>query len=130
MKFYNKQITSLKLNEVFVFGSNLKGIHGAGAAKLARDKFGAKIGVGLGFTGQAYAIPTKSDPYTVLALQTISSYIVLFGVDAKLNPELEFYITQIGCGLAGYTPAQIAPMFNHTKLDNVHYHEDWRLYLE
>ena len=130
MKFYNKQITSLKLNEVFVFGSNLKGIHGAGAAKLARDKFGAKIGVGLGFTGQAYAIPTKSDPYTVLALQTISSYIVLFGVDAKLNPELEFYITQIGCGLAGYKASQIAPLFKGCNPDNTLFDIEWREYLE
>lgn len=130
MKFYNKQITSLKPNEIFVFGSNLKGIHGAGAAKLARDKFGASIGIGFGFRGQSYAIPTKSDPYSTLSLTANQSYVDLFGIDVDIGYRYNFYVTQIGCGLAGYTPAQIAPMFRCIKTDNVYYHEDWRPYLE
>jgi hypothetical protein len=130
MKYYKGNIKSLPDNGVFVFGSNLQGIHGAGAAKVARAKYGAKIGVGFGISGKSYAIPTKETPYITMQLEAIHSYVVLFGFDAELNPNYNFYITQLGCGLAGYNPAQIAPMFKHIDYDNCYYSEEWREYLE
>lgn len=96
---------------IFVFGSNLAGRHGKGAALEARQKYNAEYGVGVGRTGNAYAIPTKGHRLEVLALDTIKRYVDNFLVYARQNPELQFKVTAIGCGLAGYTPEQIAPMF-------------------
>lgn len=115
MKYTDEYITDLKANEIFVFGSNLKGVHGAGAAKLAREKFGAQMGIGVGITGQCYAIPTKDEMIWTLPLTRIEEYVIDFLDYAKENPEKKFLVTQIGCGLAGYTPEDIAPMFkNHS----------------
>lgn len=96
---------------IFVFGSNLKGIHGKGAALHARLYYGAKIGKGIGMVGQSYAIPTKSDPYTTLPLNEIKVYVDAFIEFAKINPNLTFYISRLGCALAGYLDTEIAPMF-------------------
>jgi hypothetical protein len=96
---------------IFVFGSNLAGRHGKGAALEARDAYGAQYGVGVGRTGNAYAIPTKDCSLNVLPLRTIKAFVTQFIEYAVLNPHLEFQVTDIGCGLAGYTPEQIAPMF-------------------
>lgn len=96
---------------IFVFGSNLLGIHGAGAAKAALEKHGAKQGVGEGRSGNSYAIPTKATPWRRLPLVEISANVGRFIQYAREHPELEFYITRIGCGLAGYTEAEIKPMF-------------------
>lgn len=114
MKYTDEYITKLKPNEIFVFGSNLKGVHGAGAAKLARESFGAKMGVAIGITGQCYAIPTKDESIFTLPLTRIEEYVIDFLDYAKETPDKVFLVTQIGCGLAGYTPEDIAPMFkNH-----------------
>jgi hypothetical protein len=114
MKYTDNYINELKANEIFVFGSNLKGVHGAGAAKLAREKFGAQMGVGIGITGQCYAIPTKDEMIWTLPLTRIEEYVIDFLEYAKENSDKTFLVTQIGCGLAGYTPEDIAPMFkNH-----------------
>jgi hypothetical protein len=104
-------ITSLKPNEVFVFGSNLAGIHGAGAALFAKEHFGAQQGVGLGPTGQSYAIPTKDERLQTLPLAEIQKYVWYFQNYASIHQTVRFLVTPIGCGLAGYTPAQIAPLF-------------------
>ena len=96
---------------VFVFGSNLTGIHGAGAAKYARQRHGAIIGIGSGPQGNSYAIPTKRTPRETLSLDEIESYVRDFLDYARKHPELTFLLTAIGCGLAGYKPYQIAPMF-------------------
>lgn len=96
---------------IFVFGSNLAGRHGKGAALHARLNFGAQYGVGLGRTGMAYAIPTKDHRLKTLPLSAIKSYVDDFIRYAKENPELIFQVTRIGCGLAGYSDYQIAPMF-------------------
>lgn len=112
------KITSLKPNQIFVFGSNLRGFHGAGAAKDAVTYFGAVYGQGIGLQGQSYAIPTKDDNIQTLPLRSIENYVNNFLSFVVKNPKLEFIVTEIGCGLAGYTPQDIAPMFKvHT--DNI-----------
>lgn len=111
MTFSPAHITRLAPNEVFVFGANTRGAHGAGAAKTARVKFGAEPGVGEGPTGQCYAIPTKDYNIQTLPLEAISFSVAQFLKYARQHPELTFLVTAIGCGLAGYSPKQIAPMF-------------------
>lgn len=95
----------------FVFGSNLAGRHGAGAALHARKYFGARYGVGEGPQGNSYAIPTKDAELRTLALAEIEIGVAKFLAYARANPTLQFKVTAIGCGLAGYKPGQIAPMF-------------------
>ncbi len=100
------------MKKIFVFGSNLAGIHGAGSALHARQKYGAELGVGVGRTGDAYAIPTKDfNVYTTLSLRAIKGHVDNFLIYAEENPDLEFHVVAIGCGLAGYTPMEIAPFF-------------------
>ena len=96
---------------IFVFGSNLAGRHGKGAALTARTKHGAVYGVGVGLTGNSYAIPTKDVRLNSLTLVEIAYYVDRFKDFARLRSDLYFKVTAIGCGLAGYTPDQIGPMF-------------------
>jgi hypothetical protein len=96
---------------IFVFGSNMAGRHGAGAAKAALKEHGAIYGRGYGLQGDSYAIPTKDASLKSLDLDTILFYVELFIEFARDNPDLSFYLTPIGCGHAGYEPHQIAPMF-------------------
>lgn len=96
---------------IFVFGSNLAGRHGKGAALTARQDFGAEYGVGMGRTGEAYAIPTKGYKLDVLPIHMIYKYITEFKAYAYRHPELEFFVTRVGCGLAGYKDNEIAPAF-------------------
>jgi len=103
-------IHALRPKEVFVFGSNLAGIHGAGAAYLAK-KWGAFDGRGIGLSGQTYAIPTKDHAISSLSLGDILCHIEDFYSFAQANPQLEFLVTKIGCGLAGYSVKDIAPLF-------------------
>ncbi len=99
-------------NWVFVFGSNFQGIHGAGAAQVARLLFGAVPGCGRGPTGRAYAIPTKLSPHgPARALQDIERDVAAFLEYARARSDLQFWVTAIGCGLAGYTHNQVMPMF-------------------
>jgi hypothetical protein len=102
------------MGRIFVFGSNLAGRHGAGSAKAAREIHGAVYGVGMGRTGNAYAIPTKSADFNVLPLEKIEEYVTDFIIYARQHPELTFDVVAIGCGLAGFKPEQIAPMFRHS----------------
>jgi len=99
------------LNKIFVFGSNLEGRHGKGAALYAKQYHGAKSGIGYGHVGNSFAIPTKSTPYKSLSLSNINKYVHEFIEYAKATPELIYNITRIGCGLAGYKDIDIAPMF-------------------
>lgn len=96
---------------IFVFGSNEAGRHGKGAALFAKQHRGAVYGVGVGRTGQAYAIPTKDKYLRTLPLSVIQTYVSEFIKYAINNPTLEFQVTRVGCGLAGYTDKQIAPLF-------------------
>lgn len=113
-------ITHLEPNQVFVFGSNIGGRHGAGAAKQALG-FGAKFGQGIGLAGQTYAIPTKDRSISrTLTVEEISPHVDRFCEVAQARPDLQFLVTEIGCGLAGYKPKHIAPLFEAaSKLPNV-----------
>lgn len=99
------------MSAIFVFGSNLAGRHGKGAALYARKHHGAVYGVGVGRTGNAYAIPTKDERLQTMPLNAIAAFVSHFIEYATLHPELKFEVTRIGCGLAGYRDDQIAPMF-------------------
>lgn len=119
MRITPEKITYLGKYEVFVFGSNEAGIHGAGAAKLAL-KWGAGTGLGEGHYGKTYAIPTKDMNIDTLPLDKIQEYILTFIEYAKNNRNLLFYVTAIGCGLAGYFPNDIAPLFKTAiEVDNI-----------
>ena len=113
--------------KIFVFGSNLAGRHGAGAALHARLYYNAKYGVGIGRTGNAYAIPTKDRSLHSLPLIIIQVYIEEFIDYAKTHSHLEFFVTRLGCGLAGYNEKQIAPMF-HEAPENCELPVGWRNY--
>ena len=99
------------MTDIFVFGSNLAGRHGKGAARFARNQHGAQYGIGVGRTGNAYAIPTKDGTLRTLPLVEIRKHVVAFVAYARANPTLRFDITAIGTGLAGYSHEEIAPMF-------------------
>lgn len=103
--------------DVFVFGSNLAGRHGKGAAKFALEHHGAIYGVGIGLQGNSYAIPTKDKDLTVLPLYLIEDYVDEFLNFAYVHDTFTFKVTKIGCGLAGYTPEQIAPMFKYAPIN-------------
>ena len=107
-------ITQLKPGEIFVFGSNLEGMHGGGAALIAYRKFGAVMGQGVGLQGQSYGIPTMQG-----GVETIKPYVDEFIAFAKEHKELTFLVTRIGCGIAGFTDQEIAPLFVKAhKVDN------------
>lgn len=105
-EFTPERITDLRENEIFVFGSNLAGFHAGGAARLAYNRFGAVWGQGVGLQGQSYAIPTMQG-----GVETIKPYVDEFIRFAQVHPELKFYVTQIGCGIAGFQVMEIAPLF-------------------
>lgn len=108
-------IKELAENEIFVFGSNLHGFHSGGAARAAMDKFGAEWGVGVGRTGQTYAIPTMHG-----GVDAIKPYVDEFVEYAKAHPELRFLVTRVGCGIAGFRDEDIAPLFAEcVELENV-----------
>ena len=111
MRFTPDNITKLNPYEIFVFGSNEAGIRGAGAARIANKLFGSEFGKGVGRTGQTYAIPTKNHMIRTLSLHAIEKYVKAFIEESKNYSYLTFLVTEIGCGLAGYTPRDIAPMF-------------------
>lgn len=96
---------------IFVFGSNLAGRHGKGAALFAKQNHGAIYGQGEGLQGQSYGIPTKDENIRTLPLPRIAEAVEKFKAFAAAHPELNFQVTPIGCGLAGYKPEQIAPFF-------------------
>jgi hypothetical protein len=126
-QIHNGSITT-KHNDgssIFVFGSNQAGRHGKGAALDAATYWGAEYGVGEGRTGMAYAIPTKDKCLRTLSLSQIRRSVITFGNYANDHPELKFYLTEIGCGLAGYKKEQIAPLFKGYLATNVIIHEDW-----
>ncbi len=100
------RITNLGRNDIFVFGSNLHGHHTGGAARIAMARFGAVFGQGTGLQGNSYAIPTMQG-----GVDTIKPYADEFISFAKAHPELTFYVTKIGCGIAGFTFEEIAPLF-------------------
>lgn len=113
----------------FVFGSNLAGVHGAGAARYALNHEGAIWGKGIGHHGNSYAIPTKDQNIQSLPLEDIRVFVKDFIWFAEMNPDLLFKVTQIGCGLAGFKPEQIAPMFKDAP-QNCLFDDAWLPYLK
>jgi hypothetical protein len=111
--------------EVFVFGSNLAGRHGKGAARDAFLRHGAIYGKGEGLAGLSYAIPTKDAKIKTLPLAAIAAHVIAFLDFAHAHPELTFNVTRIGCGLAGYRDADIAPLFKGAPA-NCNLPEGWR----
>jgi hypothetical protein len=115
-------ITHLEPYEVFVFGSNSEGKHSGGAAKIAHQKFGAVWGEGVGHFGQTYAIPTLQFPSTEtgeavkMSLDDIDTHVQDFLDYAWWNPSLTFYVTKLGCGIAGFKVEEIAPLFHDALL--------------
>lgn len=127
---YHKDGEVPKDNSIFVFGSNLAGRHGKGAAKIAKDKFGAMYGVGQGLTGQSYAIPTKDKVLKALSIKEINQYVLEFSSFVKKNSHLKFFITAVGCGLAGYKDEDIAPLFRILKENkNCSFPDRWETFL-
>ena len=114
-------ITELQPGEIFVFGSNLQGMHGGGAARVAYRNFGAIMGQGVGLQGQSYAIPTMQG-----GVETIRPYVDEFIAFAKEHPELTFLVTRIGCGIAGFTDEEIAPLLAEAQgVDNIVLPKGW-----
>ncbi len=109
-------INNLKPNEIFVFGSNLDGMHGGGAARAAYNKFGAIWGQGVGLQGQSYGIPTMHG-----GVDVIKPYVDEFINFAKSHHELKFLVTRIGCGIAGFRDEEMAPLFKDAiEIENIY----------
>ncbi len=120
-RFIPEWITQLGENEVFVFGSNLEGMHGGEAARIAFEKFGAQWGIGEGPTGNSYAIPTMHG-----GLEAIRPYVDKFVEYAACHQEKRFLLTRVGCGIAGFRDNDMAPLFWQIHdLDNVAYPKEW-----
>jgi len=119
MRYTPENIMGLAPNEIFVFGSNLAGIHGAGAARLAFDRFGAVWGNGIGHQGKSYALPTKDKDIDTLPLSEIKKYVDQFLEYAEDHPEFTFLVTKVGCGLAGWNVEDIAPLFSEVSTNVV-----------
>ena len=105
-EYTSERISELRENEIFVFGSNLAGAHGGGAAWLAYRRFGAVWGEGVGLHGRTYAIPTMQG-----GVDTVKPYVDDFILFSKEDKELTFLVTRIGCGIAGFRNEEIAPLF-------------------
>ncbi len=120
-------ISDLKANEVFVFGSNLDGAHGGGAAKIARERFGAIWGQGVGLQGQSYGIPTMHG-----GVEEIKPYVDEFIEFARSRPELTFLVTRVGCGIAEFHDSEMAPLFAEAvSIPNIHLPESfWKVLYE
>lgn len=114
--------------DIFVFGSNLSGIHGAGAAAYAANYRGALWGVGEGLQGRSYALPTKGLNISFMPLQTVRHHVLRFIEFAESHPELSFQVTCVGCGLAGFKNEAIAPMFKRAPM-NCRFDTQWRVWL-
>ena len=120
-KYTPEMIRELAANEIFVFGSNLAGYHGGGAARIALNNFGAVWGQGVGMQGQCYAIPTMQG-----GVETIKPYVDEFIDFARTHTEYTFLVTRIACGIAGFSPREIAPLFaDAINVENVILPEDF-----
>lgn len=118
-------IETLSEDEVFVFGSNLEGMHGGGAARMAYERFGAVWGQGVGRQGQCYAIPTMHG-----GLDVIKPYVDDFVEYARCHPENRFLLTRVGCGIAGFADGEMAPLFAAVlDLPNVYVPREWLAFL-
>jgi hypothetical protein len=125
---YHPDGTVPNLDFIWVFGSNLAGRHGAGAALVATTRFGAPLGKGVGPIGQSYAIPTKDRNLRRLSLAEIKQHVDNFLTYADAKPKLKFWVTRVGCGLAGFSNEQVAPLFKSAPT-NCNFAQEWRPWL-
>lgn len=128
MKFH-KDGTLPEDGEIWVFGSNLAGFHGKGAALVAAQKYGATLEVAIGMSGTSFAIPTKDHRLQSLPLTVIAKMVGRFLRHAATTPDRAYWVTRVGCGLAGYSDADIAPMFAGAS-DNCNFAEEWMPWLD
>lgn len=127
---YHQDGSQPKAGQIFVFGSNLSGIHGAGAARAACLQYGAEWGVAEGMTGQSYALPTVQKKIAgPLSLEEIKAAVDRFISCASAHPEVVFFVTRVGCGLAGHLDQDIAPMFREAS-ENCSMPDTWAKYLK
>lgn len=112
-----EELTELSKGQVFVYGSNELGLNGAGAARFAEEKLGAQPGKGFGISGSCFAIPTKDWTIKTLPLEVVEFYVKRFIAFTQdhLHRKWDFMVTKIGCGLAGFTPEEIAPFFKECR---------------
>lgn len=129
MKFHQDHTLSKDPNVIFVFGSNLAGRHGAGAALVAVKHYSAVWGAGCGLQGRSYAIPTKNEWLEVMTESAIRRHVEAFLEFAKAHDSIDFFVTRVGCGLAGFQDATIAPMFKGAG-DNCDFAQEWERYLK
>lgn len=125
---FHKENTIPPRGWVWVFGSNLKGQHGSGAAKVAHANFSAPYGAFRGSVGQAYAIPTNDKKLNLICLVDIKNDVAEFLEVAKNTPKSKYFVTRIGCGFSGYEDSEIAPFFRGAP-DNCSFNEAWKGYL-
>ncbi|RAJ24290.1 A1S_2505 family phage non-structural protein, partial [Pedobacter cryoconitis] len=119
-KITPSNISKLKKNEVFVFGSNLNGHHIGGAAKLAKESFGAIENQGKGIQGKSYGIPTLNYAMAKISIENLQNSVNEFGLYASENLKTTFFVTEIGCGIAGFKSEEVAPLFkNLVNIDNI-----------
>lgn len=109
--FTPENISKLKQNEVFVFGSNKAGNHVGGAARVAVEKFGAIMGHGEGLQGQSYAIPTLDEQMDKVSTEELTRSVRRFADYTRYNTDKVFYVTKIGCGIAGFSVEEIVEVF-------------------
>lgn len=136
-KFHEDGTLPARTHWVWVFGSNLSGIHGAGAAAIARTVYGRPLGehTAIGIyqdvnSSESYAIPTKDQTIRSMSLNAIRPFVYEFIEYVKQHPQKQFFVTRVGCGLAGFSDGQIAPMFTTLKsCDNVSFALAWEPYL-
>lgn len=126
MRKFHEDGTLPEKGEIWVFGSNLAGRHGAGAAQVAHEQFEYPMGLGIGPHGRCYAIPTKDHQLNVLPLHQIREWVNHFIWYTAQHEETEFWVTAIGCGYAGYKPAEIAPLFGIAPLRNCNFPDTWQ----
>lgn len=126
---YHADGSSAPDDRVFVFGSNLSGFHGAGAALAAYKYYGAKLRIGSGLVGRSYAIPTKDEfVQNTLPLDEIAKYVAQFVIFTQNHPEMKFFVTRVGCGLAGLRDIDMAVMFYEAH--NCSFPDVWKNILE
>ena len=126
---YHKDGTLPEDEAILVFGSNLAGRHGAGCAVVARKRFGAVYGVGIGRTGRCYALPTKSENLRLLGMKRMQEFIQEFREHTKCNKHETYFVTRVACRLAGYEDADIAPLFRGATR-RCNFPIDWKEYVE
>lgn len=122
-------VTELAEGQIFVFGSNLAGLHQGGAAKTAYDHFGAVMGFGRGWAGQSFAIPTMNEHFQTMPIHQIAHYVDDFKLYTQNHSKMRFFVTAIGCGIAGYEVKDIAPLFQGIS-DNVLLPKRFKAYLD